>query len=462
MAGAASSDRLVTSFPLLETADLFQDLSLGSDASEVSRNRNKGSLQHQYGDYGHVPYGSFTAPSSHGSERRPNMNASSMLNGGDSWGYYPSNHPFSGYQDPRFGYGHNNNLNTFPNLMNPHSSQEAPSFDQFGYNDQLYSNHGLYGHYGNGIDSGHGYGTYGYDSWKLGKGWYPVDGYRKPKSFNYGRSYSEEKADRLNELCRGPRSSDFKNPQGLNSTMLETMKLEVSAVDLQRFNGENFPDTFAKAKFFVIKSYSEDDVHNSIKYGVWSSTPTGNKKLNDAYYETKESLQECPVYLLFSVNASGQFVGLAEMIGPVDFNKTMECWQQDKWIGCFPVKWHIIKDVPNSLLRQITLANNENKPVTNSRDTQEVNVEHGAKIVKIFKEYMGKTCILDDFKFYETRQKIIRDKKMKQKKQAHSLPLKPFHLNTSKLFMRLFVETDLFVLYIQVMDGASVETVHLC
>ena len=72
------------------------------------------------------------------------------------------------------------------------------------------------------------------------------------------------------------------------------------------------------------------------------------------------------------VNTSGQFVGLAEMIGPVDFNKSVEYWQQDKWNGCFPLKWHIVKDVPNNLLRHITLDNNENKPVTNSRDTQEV------------------------------------------------------------------------------------------
>jgi hypothetical protein len=60
------------------------------------------------------------------------------------------------------------------------------------------------------------------------------------------------------------------------------------------------------------------------------------------------------------------------MVGPVDFNKTVEYWQQDKWTGCFPLKWHIIKDVPNGCLRHITLENNENKPVTNSRDTQEV------------------------------------------------------------------------------------------
>jgi len=51
----------------------------------------------------------------------------------------------------------------------------------------------------------------------------------------------------------------------------------------------------------------------------------------------------------------------------------------------------------------------------------QVNLEHGTKIIKIFKEYMSKTCILDDYKFYETRQKIIRDKKIKQKKQVQFL-----------------------------------------
>lgn len=62
------------------------------------------------------------------------------------------------------------------------------------------------------------------------------------------------------------------------------------------------------------------------------------------------------------------------MVGPVDFNKTLEYWQQDKWSGCFPLKWHIVKDVPNNILKHIILENNENKPVTNSRDTQEVRI----------------------------------------------------------------------------------------
>lgn len=60
------------------------------------------------------------------------------------------------------------------------------------------------------------------------------------------------------------------------------------------------------------------------------------------------------------------------MTGPVDFHKDMDFWQQDKWTGSFPIRWHIIKDVPNSSFRHILLENNENKPVTHSRDTQEV------------------------------------------------------------------------------------------
>ena len=79
-------------------------------------------------------------------------------------------------------------------------------------------------------------------------------------------------------------------------------------------------------------------------------------------------------FFCFQVNASAQFCGVAEMIGPVDFEKSVDYWQQDKWSGQFPVKWHIIKDVPNNLFRHIILENNENKPVTNSRDTQEVNL----------------------------------------------------------------------------------------
>ena len=59
------------------------------------------------------------------------------------------------------------------------------------------------------------------------------------------------------------------------------------------------------------------------------------------------------------------------MVGPVDFHKDMDFWSQDKWSGSFPVRWHIIKNIPNAALKQVLLQNNEDLPVTSSRDTQE-------------------------------------------------------------------------------------------
>lgn len=87
--------------------------------------------------------------------------------------------------------------------------------------------------------------------------------------------------------------------------------------------------------------------------------------------------------MVHQVNGSGHFCGLAEMVGPVDFHKDMDFWCQDKWTGCFPVRWHIIKDVPNYTLQHILLQNNENKPVTHSRDTQEVSIPFCGKPVSI-------------------------------------------------------------------------------
>ena len=72
------------------------------------------------------------------------------------------------------------------------------------------------------------------------------------------------------------------------------------------------------------------------------------------------------------VNASGQFVGVAEMLGPVDYKKDMKFWKLDKYNGFFPIRWHIIKDVPNNQFCHIILESNENRPVTFTRDTQEV------------------------------------------------------------------------------------------
>ncbi|KAL6976962.1 hypothetical protein U1Q18_025750 [Sarracenia purpurea var. burkii] len=370
-------------------------------------------------------------------------------------------HPASGFHDPRFGFddlrssvpwsdglifsntqprhvintsmvssishassapaSRNQNFCPHSHLIGLHQARPMSSTGTAeGYMNRLHPNK-LIDQYGSTFSS-----DLGFDYPTNGCGWFPVDGKYKPRGRSNGFfGFGNESIDGLNELNRGPRAKNSKNQKGFtpvalavkgqNNILLHGTNDDKSNViphqEQEQYNTINFPENYSDAKFFIIKSYSEDDVHKSIKYSVWASTPSGNKKLDAAYQEAQQKSDGCPIFLLFSVNTSGQFVGVAEMVGPVDFQKNFEYWQQDKWNGCFPVKWHIVKDVSNGLLKHIILENNENKPVTNSRDTQEVKVGQGLQMLKIFKDHSSKTCILDDFGFYEGRQKTIQKKK---------------------------------------------------
>ncbi|KAE8688228.1 YTH domain-containing family protein 2 [Hibiscus syriacus] len=246
------------------------------------------------------------------------------------------------------------------------------------------------------------------------RGWLPFESKRRRgRDSDISLCGCSGALDVLSEQSRGPRASKPKN----------------------QTTSEKFHTDYQDAKFFIIKSYSEDNVHKSIKYGVWASTPNGNKRLDAAYHEAMEHQDNCPIFLFFSVNASAQFCGVAEMVGPVDFDKCVDYWQQDKWSGQFPVKWHIIKDVPNSQFRHIILENNDNKPVTNSRDTQEVKLEQGLEVLSIFKSYETDMSILDDFDFYEDRQKAMQERKARQQATLMSVGVvgESVHRNTITL-----------------------------
>ncbi|KAJ1309172.1 hypothetical protein OPQ81_004843 [Rhizoctonia solani] len=183
---------------------------------------------------------------------------------------------------------------------------------------------------------------------------------------------------------------------GMNMGGLDTSSLARFGMG---YNPANFDTRPQFARYFVIKSYTEDDVHKSLKYEIWSSTDPGNKRLDKAF---KESSGQGPIYLFFSVNASGHFCGMAEMLTPVDYTRSSTVWAQDKWKGVFKVRWIFVRDIPNAALRHIRLNNTqERKPVTNSRDTQELLPEAGHEMLRIFFTHPARTSLLQDFAFYE-------------------------------------------------------------
>ena len=99
------------------------------------------------------------------------------------------------------------------------------------------------------------------------------------------------------------------------------------------------------------------------------------------------------------------------MMSPVDYTTSSSVWTQtDKWKGRMDVRWIFVKDIPNSQLRHIRVWNNENKPVTNSRDTQELPSDAGIAMLRIFSEYPSKSSvILTNLVLAEMKAEVAKD-----------------------------------------------------
>ncbi|RWW34441.1 hypothetical protein BHE74_00022379 [Ensete ventricosum] len=118
--------------------------------------------------------------------------------------------------------------------------------------------------------------------------------------------------DLLNEQNRGPRTNGSRSSSQSGVDVLEALGAEKNdsgsissaIVNKDEYNRPDFRTQYEHASFFVIKSYSEDDIHKSIKYDVWASTPNGNKRLDNAFQVAQEKMAEknskCPVFLFFS------------------------------------------------------------------------------------------------------------------------------------------------------------------
>ncbi|XP_071744522.1 uncharacterized protein Ythdf isoform X1 [Lepeophtheirus salmonis] len=242
----------------------------------------------------------------------------------------------------------------------------------------------------------------------------------RPQVPNYGPRGHRSGVAKDNSTSNASSSSSNGPRAGGNNTgsTSESHPVLENLRSTNEYNPKNFDLNPMNARYFVLKSFCEDDIHRSIKFEIWCSTQHGNKRLDTAW---NEQLGVGPIYLFFSVNGSGHFCGMAQMLTGVDYSSTANSvWVQDKFKGQFKVKWIYVKDVPNNQLRHILLENNENKPVTKSRDTQEVPSEKGQMLLKVMHGFKHTTCIFDDFAHYERRQEAEESKKNeRQQQQQH-------------------------------------------
>lgn len=204
------------------------------------------------------------------------------------------------------------NSNIASLLQNLNGSRHPSGMELLpGFMNGMYPSNNLFSQYGSSFRANSRYGSSAYGS-RTGS----FDNKYRATGNGYVANDSRRNGDGFSELNKGPRAAKSSDNKSVKSPepvtlLLKGQNLPVKSDDevvplvlnKEQYNGEDLSENYSDAKFFIIKSYSEDDVHKSIKYSVWASTPNGNKKLDAAYQEAGG----CPIFLLFSVGAIYSF-----------------------------------------------------------------------------------------------------------------------------------------------------------
>ena len=228
-------------------------------------------------------------------------------------------------------------------------------------------------------------------------------GFRGSQNYSYNQNYGNRYPSQYQQQFQY--YNPYMQQQMLYRTEMYICSRYRNLIDINTKNANLHEKVDSNSKFFVIKSFSEEDVHKSIKYGVWSSSKNGNLTLSNAFQITKE--KNGNVYLFFSCNGSGRYVGVAKMKNACDENRNFEFWTQDgKWTGLFDVEWLFIKDVPFKEFKNIiiTMKDGEIKPISNARDTQEIPFEQAKIMLEKISAFQNSNTILEHFEFYDMRQ----------------------------------------------------------
>ncbi|NXO93204.1 YTDC2 helicase, partial [Certhia brachydactyla] len=92
-------------------------------------------------------------------------------------------------------------------------------------------------------------------------------------------------------------------------------------------------------RYFVMKSSNLENIDISQQKGIWSTTPSNERKLNGAFWESSV------VYLIFSVQGSGSFQGFARMGSAIGCEKSQD-WRSAGFGGVFKVDWIRKESIP--------------------------------------------------------------------------------------------------------------------
>ncbi|KAF4803514.1 putative ATP-dependent RNA helicase YTHDC2 [Turdus rufiventris] len=130
-------------------------------------------------------------------------------------------------------------------------------------------------------------------------------------------------------------------------------------------------------RYFIMKSSNLQNIDISQQKGIWSTTPSNERKLNGAFWESSI------VYLIFSVQGSGCFQGFARMDSAIGCEKSQD-WGSAGFGGVFKVDWIRKEIIPFQFAHHLLNPWNDSKKVQISRDGQELEPQVGEQLLQLW------------------------------------------------------------------------------
>ncbi|NXG06000.1 YTDC2 helicase, partial [Sakesphorus luctuosus] len=109
-------------------------------------------------------------------------------------------------------------------------------------------------------------------------------------------------------------------------------------------------------RYFIMESKNLQSIDISQQKGIWSTTPSNERKLNGAFWESSM------VYLIFSVQGSGHFQGFGRMDSAIRCDKSQD-WGSADFGGVFKVDWIRKESIPFHFAHHLLNTSNDNKKV---------------------------------------------------------------------------------------------------
>ncbi|KAF2770536.1 hypothetical protein EJ03DRAFT_350372 [Teratosphaeria nubilosa] len=143
------------------------------------------------------------------------------------------------------------------------------------------------------------------------------------------------------------------------------------------------------------KTEHYQNIHAAIKSSRWSTIENSSKRIMQLYNAREQ--KDDKLVLLFSVNATQQYCGLAEIVGPWEPKLRVDGWMERTGgagvVGSFPITVRYLKNVPFSLFSEIKQDRNGHS-VLNMWDGMRFDSEAGREVVETYVKLPHFTNIL--------------------------------------------------------------------